>query len=179
MIDIANMIKDRLSMQEVVERYGFEVNRAHKMLCPFHNDGHPSMHIYSDNFHCFTCGAHGDVISFVQKLYGLDFQKAISKIDIDFGLNLPIERRITLREYLDAQEAKRSKLHEKNQHEKLKEEFEKAYDNYARLDCYYMRYKPKPFDEAPDHRFMEALSGLETAKFRLDLAESRLYGFKR
>lgn len=179
MIDIADMIKDRLSMQEVVERYGFEVNRAHKMLCPFHNDGHPSMHVYSDNFHCFTCGAHGDVISFVQKLYGLDFQKAISKIGLDFGLNLPVERKVTLRDYFKAQDIQKEKDRAKNQQEKLKKEFEKAYDDYAKLDCYRIRYKPKSPDEAPDQRFLEALSGLESAKFRLDLAESRLYGFKR
>lgn len=179
MIDIADMIKDRLSMQEVVERYGFEVNRAHKILCPFHNDGHPSMHIYSDNFHCFTCGAHGDAISFVQKLYGIDFQEAISKIDVDFSLNLPIKRKITLRDYFGAKQIEKQRNEKKEESRKLREEFDNAYDEYARLDCYRIRYKPKSPDEAPDQRFLEALSGLESAKFRLDLAESRLYGFKR
>ena len=178
MIDIVYIIKDRLSMQEVVEKYGFEVNRAHKMLCPFHNDGHPSMHVYSDNFHCFTCGAHGDVISFVQKLYGLDFQKAISKIDLDFGLNLPIDRKPTIREYFELKDAERVRTKKQKERESIKKEYEEAYNEYAKLDRWKIFYKPKSIDEVPDQHFMEALSGLESAKFRLDLAESRLYGIK-
>ena len=33
---------------------------AGKILCPFHADTTPSLHVYPNNFHCFVCGAHGD-----------------------------------------------------------------------------------------------------------------------
>lgn len=48
-------------------------------LCPFHNEKSPSFYIYTsgNNYHCFGCGAHGDVISLTQQIYGLEFKEAI------------------------------------------------------------------------------------------------------
>ncbi|WP_225008832.1 DUF7146 domain-containing protein [Novosphingobium percolationis] len=42
--------------------------------CPFHADRSPSFTIYHDGtrFHCFGCGASGDVLDFVQRAYGVD-----------------------------------------------------------------------------------------------------------
>ena len=39
--------------------------------CPFHNEDTPSLKLYDDHYHCFACGAHGDVINFVADLTGL------------------------------------------------------------------------------------------------------------
>lgn len=52
-------------------------------VCPFHNDRHASLHIYKEQnrFHCFSCGADGDVIDLVQKMYGLDFKSAVYKLN--------------------------------------------------------------------------------------------------
>jgi len=36
-----------------------------KICCPFHDDSTPSLHIYTDHFHCFGCGAHGDAIDWL------------------------------------------------------------------------------------------------------------------
>ena len=51
-------------------------------LCPFHNEKTPSFHVSSDKqfFHCFGCGAGGDVISFVMKIENLDFPDAVAKL---------------------------------------------------------------------------------------------------
>jgi hypothetical protein len=48
-------------------------------LCPFHNEKTPSFYIYvEDNqYHCFGCGVHGDVINLAQHLYGLSFKQTI------------------------------------------------------------------------------------------------------
>lgn len=56
------------------------VPRSKKVLCYFHSDKVPSMHIYKTSYYCFSCGAHGDVISLVQKIYGLTFIEAIKKL---------------------------------------------------------------------------------------------------
>ena len=48
-----------------------------KICCPFHDDGTPSFHIYSDHFHCFGCGAHGDAIDWLMMVEGLDRDAAI------------------------------------------------------------------------------------------------------
>jgi DNA polymerase I-like protein with 3'-5' exonuclease and polymerase domains len=48
-----------------------------KVCCPFHDDSTPSCHIYSDHFHCFGCGAHGDAIDWLMMVEGLDRDAAI------------------------------------------------------------------------------------------------------
>lgn len=60
-------------------------------LCPFHNEKTPSFHVSSDKqfFHCFGCGAGGDVISFVMKIENLDFPDAVAKLAEWAGMELP------------------------------------------------------------------------------------------
>lgn len=69
-------IKQSLSPKEVAERYGIKVNRVGQASCPFHADRHPSMKIYKDGFHCFSCGFHGDVFDFIARMDGTDFKSA-------------------------------------------------------------------------------------------------------
>lgn len=64
-------------MREVAESYGMNINRAGFCSCPFHKGDHTaSMKIYSDSFHCFGCGASGDIFSFIQKMDNCDFKTA-------------------------------------------------------------------------------------------------------
>ncbi|MEW6214913.1 MAG: CHC2 zinc finger domain-containing protein [Nitrospirota bacterium] len=49
-------------------------------LCPFHDDHNPSMGIKNNYYHCFGCGAKGDVISFVMKRDGLSFKDAVKML---------------------------------------------------------------------------------------------------
>jgi DNA primase len=51
--------------------------------CPFHDDTTPSMSIYreSQQFHCFGCGAHGDVVDFVQRIRGISFADALRELE--------------------------------------------------------------------------------------------------
>ena len=87
----AEEIRQRLTMREVVEHYGFEVNHASCIRCPFHaGDRQASLHIYSGSggFHCFGCGAHGSVIDFVMRLFDLNFRQAVLRINADFHLGL-------------------------------------------------------------------------------------------
>ena len=64
-------IKYGISCREAAERYGVEVNRCGTVLCPFHNDRHPSLYVADDHYYCFACGEHGDVIDFVGRLFQL------------------------------------------------------------------------------------------------------------
>lgn len=77
-------IKQAISMAEVVRRYGFQPNRANFIRCPFHEgDRSPSLKIYQDTFHCFGCGANGDVFTFVQKMESCSFAEAFRKLGGD------------------------------------------------------------------------------------------------
>ena len=87
-MDIFSEVKSRLNIRQVVEHFGYRVNRAHKFVCPFHNDKNPSASIKNDYFHCFVCGAGGDLITFTAKLHGLSNIDACKKLDQDFHLGL-------------------------------------------------------------------------------------------
>lgn len=70
-------IKDRYSMRDIVERYGFQPNRTGFISCPFHKgDRSPSMKIYEKDFHCHACGANGDIFTFIQRMDNCDFKTA-------------------------------------------------------------------------------------------------------
>lgn len=70
-------LKEKYSMRDIVEQYGFRPNRAGFIHCPFHRgDKGASMKIYKKDFHCFGCGANGDIFSFIQRMDNCDFKTA-------------------------------------------------------------------------------------------------------
>lgn len=77
----AEAIKSRYNIYEILSKYGVQVNRNKMVVCPFHPDKNPSMKIYDNNtFHCFGCGADGDIIDFVKRMEKCDFIKAMEII---------------------------------------------------------------------------------------------------
>ncbi len=65
--------------------------REHLGLCPFHNEKTPSFTVNDDKgfFHCFGCGAHGDLIGFVMRDEGLSFPEAVERLAQEAGLEVP------------------------------------------------------------------------------------------
>jgi DNA primase len=71
-------------IEAVVGRY-VALRRSGRTLrgrCPFHDDHHPSFHVYPDtqSFYCFGCGAHGDVFTFVMRIENVDFRGALQRL---------------------------------------------------------------------------------------------------
>ncbi len=68
-------IRNRVPLSGVVGRSVRLIKRGREFtgLCPFHNEKSPSFTVNDDKgfFHCFGCGAHGDVIGFVMRNGGL------------------------------------------------------------------------------------------------------------
>jgi len=62
-------IKQRLPIATVLQHYGINMDQNKQINCPFHDDDTPSCRIYpkTNTFHCFSCGATGDVIEFIEK----------------------------------------------------------------------------------------------------------------
>lgn len=75
-------IRNRLDIRTVAEYYGIEIKRNNTCLCPFHDDHHPSAHIYPNAFHCFTCNVHYDILGFVMELSGLSAIDAAKKTSV-------------------------------------------------------------------------------------------------
>ena len=90
-------IKARLSIVDVVERYVSlrRTGRNYTGLCPFHDDKNPSMHVNEERgfFHCFSCGAGGDVFGFVMKYNNIDFMDAARELAQRAGVTLPSSSR--------------------------------------------------------------------------------------
>ena len=86
-MDLFTQIKMAVSVKEAAEYYGLEVNRGYMVCCPFHNDRTPSMKLNEDYFYCFGCGATGDVIDLVARLFGLSGYDAAKKLAYDFGID--------------------------------------------------------------------------------------------
>lgn len=74
-------IKEQYSIRDVLSKYGISVNRAGFCSCPFHSgDRTPSMKIYKDSYHCFACGANGDIFTFIMQSDNLTFKDAFQKL---------------------------------------------------------------------------------------------------
>ena len=73
-IDV-NGLKERHNLRDTAERLGLQVIK-NNVCCPFHQERTASCHLYSDHFHCFGCGASGDVIDLVKQVLGKNFQEA-------------------------------------------------------------------------------------------------------
>src|SRR6204780_4162363 len=63
--------------------------RQWKGFCPFHGEKTPSFFVYEDGYHCFGCGAHGDVISFVMQSQGASFIEAVEQLAAEAGMQVP------------------------------------------------------------------------------------------
>lgn len=59
-------------------------------LCPFHDDHNPSMYVVPGKqiYHCFVCGAAGDVLTFVQKFHKMEFREALEFLATRAGIVL-------------------------------------------------------------------------------------------
>ncbi len=88
-VDLA-ALKQRHPLAEVVTTAGVHLRgqgRVRQGLCPFHDETEGSFTVYSDTarFHCFGCGASGDVLDFVQRTEGLTLPQAIRHLDGGVG----------------------------------------------------------------------------------------------
>ena len=93
-VQVVEAIKRRLSLKEVVSRYVAlkPAGRGRwKGLCPFHQEKTPSFYVDEEKglFHCFGCKAGGDLIAFVERIEGLDFQTALERLAEEAGVELP------------------------------------------------------------------------------------------
>ena len=70
-------IKQEYTMTDILTRYGLRVDHKGFCRCPFHQgDREASLKVYKNDFHCFGCGANGDIFTFVQLMDGIDFKAA-------------------------------------------------------------------------------------------------------
>jgi DNA primase len=86
-------LRARVHLVDVISRRVKLIRKGREFqgLCPFHNEKTPSFAVVEDKgfFHCFGCGAHGDVISFVMRMENLGFPQAVERLAQEAGLEVP------------------------------------------------------------------------------------------
>ena len=85
-MNVFEAVKQSVTTRQAAEHYGIHVGRNGMACCPFHHDKTPSMKL-DRRYHCFGCGADGDVIDFTAALYGLGKKEAAVQLAQDFGLS--------------------------------------------------------------------------------------------
>ena len=154
-------VKNSVTVKQAAEYYGCKVNRSDMICCPFHDDRHPSMKLNKDYFYCFGCGATGDVIDFVARLFGLSSYEAAKKLAYDFGIDpdkpptaiaLPRPERPMLKAY--RQEEVRC--------------LRVLCDYLHLLEKWKMQCAPKTPEDALDDRFVEACQMLDYVEYLAD-----------
>ena len=69
-------------------------------LCPFHNEKTPSFTVNENKgfYHCFGCGAQGDIVKFEMEANNLPFMEALEKLANKAGIPMPIISKETTQE---------------------------------------------------------------------------------
>jgi DNA primase len=93
--DAIREIRERASITDIVSDVVALKRRGRSAtgLCPFHTEKTPSFTVSEERgfFHCFGCGEHGDVFSFVMRTQSLAFPDAVRMVAERFGLPVPTE----------------------------------------------------------------------------------------
>ncbi|MDP0161699.1 DNA primase [Glaesserella parasuis] len=83
--DIVELINSRVKLKKA--------GRDYQACCPFHHEKSPSFTVSQSKqfYHCFGCGVHGNVISFLMEYDKLEFPEAIEELAALHGLEVPRE----------------------------------------------------------------------------------------
>ena len=143
-------IKAAIPVKQAAEHYGLKVSRNGMACCPFHHDRHPSLKLNEDYFFCFGCGAKGDVIDLVARLFDLSGYEAAQRLVADFGIS-------TEQGQATAASCKPKRPHIRQFREDEMLCFRVLTDYLHLLENWKVRYAPKTPDEPYDDHFVEAL----------------------
>lgn len=153
-------LKMRSPVQDVIGRY-VELKRAGRNLvgrCPFHSEKTPSFTVFEDNFHCFGCGAGGDVITFAMRIENLDYRDAVQFLADRCGMTVPQDEK----RYSNIEKPKLSR--------------ERAFSmNKAAARIFYENLISSEGQEARDYLAKRELSATTIKRFGLGFAKNEFY----
>ena len=157
---IFETVKTVVTPREASERYGLSVSQGGMAPCPFHPDRTPSMKLYADHFHCFGCGAYGDVIDLTGKLLDLDPDGSAARLAEDFTIDIGQNRgRI--------QKPNRTEIHRRREYEAYC--FSVLVDYLLLLEHWKMEYAPASPSLPIDDRFAEACQMMDRIEYMADV----------
>ena len=153
-MNLFDTVKAAVHPRMAAERYGLPIQQGSMTRCPFHADRTPSMKLNEDYFYCFGCGAHGDVIDLVVKLFNLSSYDAAKKLADDFGIDPdkpPAAAALRKTKYPLAKTFQNETLH-----------CQRILCDYLHLlEHWKVQYAPKTPEDTLDDRFVEACQMLD------------------
>lgn len=163
-MNVFEAVKQSVTTRQAAEHYGIHVGRNGMACCPFHNDKTPSMKL-DRRYHCFGCGADGDVIDFTAALYGLGKKEAAVQLAQDFG--------ISYEDWKPPGKVKKPKPRQKSPEEQFQEAKNRCFrilaDYLHLLRAWRKDYVPHSPEEAVHPRFVEALQKQAQVEYLLDV----------
>ncbi|MGX8711698.1 MAG: CHC2 zinc finger domain-containing protein [bacterium] len=165
-MNVFEAVKQSVTTRQAADMYGVKIRRGGMACCIFHEDRTPSMKV-DNRFHCFGCGADGDVIDFVAQLYGLGSKQAAEKIAADYGISYDSKS------HSPPKPAKRKQSPEQQFKEQENRCFRVLCDYLHLLEKWKIEYEPKPEDIEWHPLFVEALQEMSYTEYLVDIL---LYG---
>ena len=168
-MNLFDAVKGQVTARDAAEHYGIRINRYGMAVCPFHPDRNPSMKL-DRRFHCFACGADGDVIDFVARLFGLKNGEAAKKIAADFEIAYS-RSRASLGQTYQERKARNREKDQRDRFASAGRKFFQIFCDYRQtLDEWEKRYAPVDMDgwDHLDPRFEEALQNKSRIDYILD-----------
>ena len=161
-MNLFETVKASVSVPEAAKRYGIHADRHGMVRCLFHDDRHPSLKLNQHYYYCFGCGAAGDVIDLVSRVFGLSPYEAARKLAADFGIDpdKPPAAAALAKPKLPEVKAFRD---------------EERYcqgvicDYLHLLEDWKVKYAPAAMEDKLDDRFVEACLMLERIEYLADI----------
>lgn len=175
----AEIIKERVTTLDMMAHAGIQADRRGMAVCPFHGDRDASLKVYRDprrGWHCYGCHAGGDVIDFAMRLYGVGFREAVSRINEEFALGLPIGEPMTgaqrraMREEIER--AKQARLSMQRREHEAENAYWAAYDAWLINERVMQENAPSGLSE-PNAAYCEAIIRRDELEEALKDAEER------
>ena len=164
-MNVFEAVRDTVTVKEYAELNGFKPNKSSMICCPFHNDNTPSCKI-DKRFYCFGCGAKGDTIDFVSRLYGIDKKSAAEKIADEF--HIPYENN-THRKPI-AQNSHKQEMLLETQFNDLCNNFLTILIDYFRLmEMWEKNYSPHTPNDDFHPLFIEAVHNKNRIEYLIDI----------
>lgn len=178
---IADLIRARVTMPDVIAQYTDAKPIRGRIPCPIHSGSDRNFSFDDEKYHCFVCDASGDVIRFVEQLFGIGFGQAVSRINYDFRLGLPVGKQRITAEQANRFRAEASTIAKaRESRERVatirEERYFAACDAYANAQRVINELRPKARVEYVDPRLTDALT-LQTAAAKImgDCIEEEYY----
>ncbi len=162
-MNIFEEVKAAVDVRSAAGHLGLAVRNG-MCSCPLHTDRTPSMKLYDDHFHCFSCGEHGDVIDLAQIIYGTSAYEAAKILASDFGIAVnnsrPVLKRCT-QPNITAEDEKTAY---------------RLIDSYVHLlERYLYEYAPRSPDDYVSVLFVQALHEIELFRYYRSLFYEQEY----